>query len=236
MIAVSEAVAQRLQKTKNKKDKIDIIYNGINLGEYDQPQTDPKLVEELGKEEEFVLVGTASQLISRKGHRILLNAAARILHTDSKVKFVIVGSGKKSYTKELYDLTKELGIENNVIFLGWRENTSQILALLDIVVLPSTQPEGFSRLILEAMASSKPVVASKIGGNTEAVKEGTTGLIVNPGDIDSLATALLQLVQNKTLRQSMGKAGKLRVKEQFSIEQNVRQIQNLYEELLCRNM
>lgn len=234
MIAVSEAAARRLQRVN--KNKIVVIFNGINLNEYDLPHPDKKLVEEFGKEENCVFVGTASQLIPRKGYSILLQAASQVLQVGPNVKFVIVGSGEEKYSQSLYDLSKDLGITENIIFTGYREDISQIMKILDIVVLPSTHPEGFSRLLLEAMASSKPVVASRIGGNPEAVEDGRTGLIVPPGDVDSLAKALLQLVQNKELRQSMGHAGRQRVKEQFSIEINVSKIESIYEELLCRNM
>jgi glycosyltransferase involved in cell wall biosynthesis len=181
-------------------------------------------------------VGTASQLIPRKGYSTLLQAASRVLQIHPNVKFVIVGSGEEKYSQSLYNLSKKLGIIENIIFTGYREDISQIMNILDIVVLPSTHPEGFSRLLLEAMASSKPVVASRIGGNPEAVEDGRTGLIVPPGDVDSLAKAIQHLVQNRELRQSMGQAGRQRVKERFSIEINVNKIESIYEELLCRNM
>jgi len=105
---------------------------------------------------------------------------------------------------------------------------------LDIVVLPSTTHlEGFSRVIIEAMASSKPVIATDSGGNPEAIENGTTGILVPAEDSNRLAASILDLVQDEDKRKRMGAAGKQRAERLFSIEKNVSRIEQTYEDLLC---
>ena len=236
VIAVSKAVEKRLEKATPKSKKIEVIYNGINLAEFGPQHPKEKLKKEFGIDQENILIGTASQLIPSKGHRVLLEAAARTLDVFPELKFIIIGDGNKTYRQELLNLSQELGIENNVVFAGFREDIPPLINLMDIVVLPSTHPEGLSRLLLEAMASSKPMIASAVGGNLESVEDGTTGLIVNPRDVDSLSRAILELVQNKKLRNQMGAAGRKRAEKLFNIDQNVARIERIYEELLCRNI
>lgn len=234
VIAVSKAVEKRLEKAAPKSKKIVVIYNGINLEEYGQQHPKEKLKKELGIERDNILIGTAGQLIPSKGHDLLLKAAARILRVYPKTKFIIIGDGNKVYRKELFDLVQELGIEKTVIFTGFREDIPPLINLLDIVVLPSTHPEGLSRLLLEAMASSKPMIVSALGGNLESVEDGTTGLIVKTGDVKSLSQAILELIRNEKLRNQMGTAGRKRAENLFSIDQNVFRVERVYEELLCR--
>ena len=234
VIAVSKAVEARLEKSAPQSTKTIVIYNGINLVEYGPQPPDEILLKELGIEKNCILIGTASQLIPSKGHGVFVESAARVIESIPEAKFIIIGNGNESYKKELFDQSKELGIENKVIFAGYRENIPQLINLMDIVVLPSTHPEGFSRLILEAMASFKPVIATAVGGNPEAVENGTTGFIVKAGDVDNLAQAISKLAQNEILRNHMGIAGRKRVEEFFSIEKNVALTEKVYEELLCR--
>lgn len=131
---------------------------------------------------------------------------------------------------------RKLKIFIKVLLTGYREDIPPLINLMDIVVLPSIHPEGLSRLSLEAMASSKPMITSAVGGNLESVEDGTTGLIVNPRDVNSLSHAILELAQNEKLRNQMGAAGRRRAEELFSIDQNVAQTERVYEEVLCRNM
>jgi len=236
VIAVSKAVEKKLEKAAPKLKKIVVIYNGINLAEYGPQHPKEKFKKEFGFDQENILIGTASQLIPSKGHHVLLKAAARTLDVFPELKFIIIGDGNKTYRQELLNLSQELGIEDNVVFTGFREDIPPLINFMDIVVLPSTHPEGLSRLLLEAMASSKPVIASAVGGNLESVEDGTTGIIMNPVDVDSLSRAILELVQNKILRNQMGTAGRKRAEKLFSIDQNVAQIERVYEELLCRNI
>lgn len=236
VISVSKAVGRRFEGLKTNQDKFVVIYNGVDLTEFSSQLPGKKLKEEFGIEEDWILVGVAGQLIPSKGQSEFLKAAAQVSKLFPKVKFMIIGDGNEIYRKSLEDLSQDLGIAEKVIFTGFREDIPRLMAGLDIVVLPSTDLEGFSRVILEAMASSKPVIATELGGNPEAVVDGTTGIIIPPEDTTRLAEAILELVKNERKREQMGLSGRERAEKLFSIETNIAQIEKLYEELLCQDM
>jgi glycosyltransferase involved in cell wall biosynthesis len=233
IIAVSKAALKRFEGLASKSDKFVVIYNGVDLTEFNQQLADKRFKEEFEIEDDWFLVGTVGQLIPSKGQEAFLKAAAQVSKLFPNVKFIIVGDGNEAYRKKLEDLSKKLGIDEKVIFTGFREDIPQITSSLDIVVLPSLHFEGFSRVVLEGMAFCKPVIATRVGGNPEAVKDGKTGILVSPGDPQRLAKAILELVKNENKRFQLGIAGRRRAEKLFNIEKNIAQIEKLYEELLC---
>lgn len=234
VIAVSKAVRKRLEEVAPGSNKIVVIYNGVDLTEFGHKPAEKEFKEEFGIEGDCALVGTMGQLHPRKGQDVFLRAAAQVSKLIPNIKFIIVGNRNEEYRKKLEDLSKDLGIAEKAIFAGFREDIPRIMSSLDIFVLPSTNLEGFSRVILEGMASRKPVIASRVGGNPEAVEDGTTGIIVPPEDPTQLAAAILELVKNEDKRSQMGEAGRKRAENLFSIEKNMAQVEKLYKELLCR--
>jgi len=234
VIAVSDAASQRYRGFERFDEKVTVIHNGVDLTEFGPKPIDRKLKQEFKIKEDLMLVGTLGQLIPGKGQEVFLKAAARIFDRTSKVIFMIVGDGNHAYRKKLEDLCTDLGLSGNVVFTGFREDIPRIMNTLDIVVLPSTTHlEGFSRVIIEAMASSKPVIATDSGGNPEAIENGTTGILVPAEDSNRLAASILDLVQDEDKRKRMGAAGKQRAERLFSIEKNISRIEQTYEDLLC---
>lgn len=146
------------------------------------------------------------------------------------LKFLIAGEGKKEYKNNLIKFANGYRMEKNIIFTGFREDIPEIMKGLDIFVLPS-HSEGLSRTILEAMASAKPVIATEVGGNPEAIEDGVTGILVPAKEPDKLAEAILKLVKDREKRERMGVAGRERAEKLFSIEENVRKIEELYQKL-----
>jgi len=237
VIAVSRAASLRFAEYDLASDKLVVIPNGVDLTQFKPMYPDRKLQEELGIEAGSVLVGTLGQLIPGKGQDVLLKAAKRIAEQAPEVTSVIVGNGNTVYRKTLEELSAGLGIEDKVRFIGNREDIPQIMSCLDITVLPSTSHlEGLSRVIIEAMACAKPVIATDTGGNPEAVEDGKTGILVPPGDPDGLALAILELARDADKRKRMGEAGRKRAEQLFSIEMNVDRIEKIYEEILCPSM
>ncbi len=234
IIAVSEATGQRYHGFESFDEKVTVILNGVDLVEFGPKPVDRKLKQEFKIRDDQLLVGTLGQLIPGKGQEVFLNAAARITEQAPKVTFMIVGDGNHAYRKKLEKLCADLGLSGKVLFTGFREDIPRIMNALDIVLLPSTTHlEGFSRVILEAMASAKPVIATDSGGNPEAIEDGVSGILVPAGDSDRLAASLLDLVQDEDKRKRMGTAGRQRAEQLFSIEKNVSRIEKIYEELLC---
>ena len=236
LIAVSKAVLKRFKGLASKSDKFVVIYNGVDLKEFHHQLAGKRFKEEFEIEDDWILVGTLGQLIPTKGQEIFLKAAALVSKLIPNVKFIIVGNRNEEYRKKLENLSRDLGIDDKVIFTRFREDIPQIMSSFDIVVLPSYHFEGFSRVVLEAMASSKPVIATELGGNLEAVEDGTSGILVPPGNSNRLAEAILELIKDEDKRNQMGEAGRRRAERLFSIEKNIAQIEKLYKELLCRYM
>jgi glycosyltransferase involved in cell wall biosynthesis len=236
VIAVSDAAKKRLARLVSKTDKLAVIYNGVDLDEFGPHLSGRGVREEFRLKDDCLLVGTAGQLIPSKGQDIFLRAAAQVLKKFSKAKFMVVGTGSEAYRKSLNDLSRDLRIRDNVIFTGFRKDIPQIMSSFDIVVLSTYHSEGLSRVVLEAMASSKPVIATNIGSNPEAIESGRTGTIIPVGDTDRLAESILELAENENKRKAMGEAGRRRAENLFSIERNVEQIERLYEAVLCQDM
>jgi glycosyltransferase involved in cell wall biosynthesis len=217
----------------NKKNKkLVVIHNGVSIDSFNQTISTSTIKNEL-KLNNTIIVGTVGQLLPLKGQDIFIEAAAQIIPQCSvPVKFLICGRGTPEYETILKKKVTNNNLSDSVIFTGFRSDIPQLMACLDIFALASTYREGLSRVIIEAMASAKPVVAFDTGGNREAVETGFTGMLVPPGDTGLFAAALLQLIHNTNLREEWGSAGRLRIEQHFSINENVRRIQELYKEIL----
>ncbi|MFQ5929590.1 MAG: glycosyltransferase, partial [Acidobacteriota bacterium] len=149
----------------------------------------------------------------------------QLLHRGHRVKLLIVGEGYLE--QKLKEKVKRLDIETSVIFTGFWSNVPEITAILDISALPSFY-EGMGRVVLEAMAARKPVVATRVGGLTELVEDQVTGYLVPPGDVDVLAERLERLITRPNLRREMGEQGARRVRKEHSAVKMVEMIHEVY--------
>jgi glycosyltransferase involved in cell wall biosynthesis len=171
------------------------------------------------------VVLTPARLNKQKGHSYLLEAVALV----PEAVFVLAGDGPERANLERQ--ARELGLDNRVLFLGYRQDIPDLLASCDLFVLPSLF-EGFSLSILEAMAADKPVIASRIGGNAEAVVHGKTGILVPPASPTALAAAIRTVLSDQGLAQRLAAAGKARVYQKFSAAIMVQRVTQIYEEIL----
>ena len=168
-----------------------------------------------------------------KGYPTFLRAAARIARELPNCLFLALG-GETTGPGPLArfkSLAGELGIRDRVSFLGFRSDVADVLRAADIVVLPSLD-EGLPLAVLEAMACAKPVVATPVGGVPEAVVDEVTGILVPPSDSESLAAAMLRLLQDRDLARRMGNAGMRRAQEYFSVRRLVTEVEALYEQAM----
>ena len=214
-------------------DKILKIYSGIELDHF-KPVTDREkraLKKEWGIREEAPVVGMVSKLWEGKGHTSLINAFEGLKGEIPEAVLVIVGEG---YLKDqLADLVGRLGLKDSVLFTGFQMDVRRIMATFDVAVLPSFF-EGMGRVILEAMAMGKPVVASSVGGIPDLVHHGRTGFLVTPGSVPALKSSLLTLIRDGNLAKEMGEEGRKRIGEEFSASRMAQSVEKLYRELLQR--
>lgn len=232
IVANSEAVKEDVVRQERVEPaKVRVIYNGIDPYLYDIP-ADPALRASLGVPEEARIVGVVANLIHYKGHRFFLQACQEVKRKYPAVCFLLIGDGPLRGALE--GLARKLGLDKDVLFLGSRQDIPQLLALMDVAVLPSLE-EGFPNAILEAMAARKPVVATRVGGVPEVVIHGETGLLVPPKDPPALAEAIIELLGDPKRAEEMGKAGRDRVKKEFGLDRMIREMEGLYEELITRS-
>jgi glycosyltransferase involved in cell wall biosynthesis len=239
-IGITKAMAnslgvQRMLVDSEKMDprKIELIYNGVDMDRFQfaaVPSPSPRgsLLPEFRPDDR--LIGILANLWPIKGHHILLEAAVRVVAYFPKVRFVLIGMGVQR--AELESRARALSIEKHVLFLGSRQDVPDILSCMEISVLPSLG-EGFSNAILESMAAGLPMVATDVGGNREAIIDGETGFIVPPGDPDSLADRLIRLLDDPSLGKKMGRAGRQRIENHFTLDRMVRDTERFYDEILA---
>ncbi len=231
VIGNSNAVVAELAKEGIPSNKIRLIYNGIETEPAFPPRAEARRL--LGIGPDTVVGIIVANLISYKGHKDLLEGLGRISPSlPSGWRILCVGRDDGLRAK-LETLAQARNIESNVQFLGERIDTPRLLAAADFGVLSSWE-EGFSNVILEAMSAGLPMVVTDVGGNTEIVSTEETGLVVPSRDPEALGNAILRLAGDPVLRERLGKAGRARVKGEFSIERCVDAHRRLYEELWAR--
>jgi glycosyltransferase involved in cell wall biosynthesis len=172
-----------------------------------------------------VVVGTAGRLVPVKDHANLIDALA--LARTRQRNLITVISGDGPLRVELERRVTERQLTGQVRFLGHRSDIEHVFAALDVFVLPS-RSEGMSNTILEAMASSVPVVATHVGGADELVEHGRTGLLVPPADSNALAEALAALIADSRLRGQMAGAARMKAENEFSLSRMLLDYQALY--------
>ena len=231
VIAISQQIEQALIAGGVSAGKVRTIYSGIDLSAKPLAQDEQSLRRMVGVPEGAVLVGTVANLFPRKGYEVMLRALPAILRAIPSLHYVIVGSDEGEYADRLKGLAQELKIDDRVHIVGFRDPVQPILASLDLYVHPALM-EGFGIAVVEAMAMGKAVVATTTGGLPEVVAQGETGLLVPPGDVESLAATVVALLEDKVRREQMGRNGRVRAQERFSLDASVRRVEQLYGEVL----
>lgn len=211
-------------------DKIVPIHYGLDMKAFLKSADDGAAVRtEFSIPVDAHLVGVVGRLTEQKGHTYLLEAFAEVVQTLPSAHLLVIGDGELSSNLE-YQVTR-LGLHDNVTFAGYRQDVSRIMVALDVMAMPSLW-EGFGLVLLEAMAAAKPIVATRVSAIPEIVADGETGLLVPPKDPEGLARALLALLHDPARAQEMGRRGRRRLEERFTVARMVEQTQAVYENLV----
>lgn len=188
--------------------------------------------QELGLGQHDVLVVLMGRINRWKGQRLLIDAASQVAGMGfMNARYLIVGStpqGQENFMDELKHALSLKGVGNLFTVMGFREDIWPIWDAADIAVVPSTEPEPFGMVALEAMAAGKTVVAAAHGGLLDIVVDGVTGMLVSPNDANALAVALVSLARDKSARKRMGQEGLKRLDEHFSLKHYVGGFEQLY--------
>jgi len=215
-----------------RKEKLAVISSGVDLNRFKEPSSEEKknLKKELGIPENSLVVGTVGRLVLVKGPEFLIEASKIIVSKYPDTYFLFAGDGP--LRQSLEKKACRMGVKKNIIFLGWRDDVSKIISIFDIFVLPSLN-EGMGRVLIEAMALRKPVVASRVGGIPDLVSHGKNGFLVQPKNPMELAKYIQHLLEDRGKREKMGSAGQETIFN-FSKERMIEDTEKLYEELRFR--
>ena len=219
-IAVSDEVAQRMRALCfGGSRKIRVVHNGVPIEQFEDACTAP-----VRNDRTPPIVLAVARLHPQKGLHYLLEAATQL----PDVRFVVAGDGQERSALERK--AGALGVGDRVEFLGERDDVPALLKTADVFVLPSLY-EGLPVSVLEAMAAGTPVVATAIGGTTEAVDDGESGILVPPRDPEALANAIRGLLSNASLAQRVVAGGRARVRRMFSADAVARGVSRVYEDV-----
>lgn len=221
IIAVSHAVRNDLIEQGVNAEKIEVVQNGIDMN----PTSDNGSKGKISHNGENAIVGTITRLSPQKDLETFLRMAALVIEKVPRVTFIVIGDGEERERLEL--LAGDLGIHDNVAFLGYREDARELLKTFDIFAL-SSRWEGLPLVVLEAMEAKKPVVATAVDGVKEAVEHNRTGLLVEPERPELMADAIIELINNPKHAKAMGRRGRERVKKVFSIERVINTVEQIY--------
>ena len=232
-LVVSEAVRRLAVRDFNiPGDRIEVLHNPIEVSNFANPATDAR--ERIRKEFQISsgarVMGIIGRLSPEKGHTLLIQVLPTLLATCPEAVLLIVGDGPMR--KQCESLVQSLQLGYAVRFAGYRTDIADILAALDVVVMPSDR-EGFGLAALEATAAGKPVVASRVGGLPEIVIDGETGLLVPSGEPEELLKALLRILTDTALAARQSEACRLHA-QKFTVEQHIERLQEIYRSVaLC---
>jgi sugar transferase (PEP-CTERM/EpsH1 system associated) len=227
LAAVADTLADRMAHVVGiARDRIQVVTNGVDTERFRPlPAEQSECRRQFGLPATGLLIGTVARLDPVKNHVGILHALARLTEHGIDVHLALAGNGPLH--DEIQRIAGDLQIAERVYLLGNVTQVERFLAGLDVLVLNS-HSEGMSNTVLEAMSCGLPVVATSVGSNPVLVDDSRTGCLVPPGDVAALTREIERLAMNPSLRHSMGKAGRLRIESDYSIDRMVRDYQDLY--------
>jgi glycosyltransferase involved in cell wall biosynthesis len=236
-IYISNAVAEGYTAQGIPAPKGTVIHNGVDLSEFACTHDAALVRSEFGWTDNERVVGVIGRLDWWKGHEYFLEAVAQVAQQIPTIRGLIVGEPEytprnREYFRKLQSLTGSLGLEDKVTFTGFRSDVPRLMSALDVVVLSSSAPEPFGRVVIEGMAASKPVVATAAGGVLDIIEDGVSGLLVPCKNSKAMAQAILRCLSSRAEAERIGRAARQRVAHRFTVSHHVAAVQGVYDGIL----
>ena len=235
-IYISEAVQKTHLGCGVPRAKGRVVYNGLDVSAFVSGLDRGRGRQILNLAPGDLAGGLVGRLEPWKGHEVFLRAIAQLRQQVPRARGVVIGDPvphEPDYPSRLSALRDELGLSEAVVFSQFRMDLSRVMSALDVLVLASVEPEPFGRVLIEAMAAGKPVVATDAGAAREIIEDGVQGFLVPCGDAQALARAVVRALIPSDLAMAMGQRGQARVRERFDAQQYVDGVQAVYGELLA---
>ena len=210
-----------------------IVYNGIDIEKFNPGNVERRsLRKELNIPSDSLVISFIGRMTLQKNPLVLIKAFKKVIAKCSRAILLMVGDGDMK--KAAKDLSKNIGLEKSVVFANFRTDVADILFSSDVYCLPSLW-EGFPIGLLEAMAMSKPVIATQVDGSREIIQHNKNGILIEPKNEEMLVDAMLELIGNRNLRIELGKAARQTITERFDVCEMTKKIENLYVNVLSQN-
>jgi glycosyltransferase involved in cell wall biosynthesis len=210
--------------------KIVSIPAGVDTERFNLEIKGNKVRKELGLEHAYPIVGIVAILRHWKGHKYLLQAVPEVVSKYPEARFVISGNGPQ--WDNLHAQIRDLGIERNVIMTGFRKDVPEIMAALDIFILPSVASEATSQVIPQALAVGRPVIAANAGGLSEIIEDGVTGRLIPPKDPSAIANAIIRMADNREEAGKMAVNGRMKILEGYTLQKMIESTADVYDSLI----
>ncbi|MFB3926344.1 MAG: glycosyltransferase [Syntrophales bacterium] len=230
IVTVSKNLKDYMAASMNMEpDCIRVILNGIDISKFSGRDRRTQMRKSLGIANEDFVIGTISRIVPLKNHEFLLNIFKELRNHVPGIRLVIVGDGPLRDDIEKSALDK--GIGRSVYFLGERRDTPELLSLFDLFMLPSFT-EGVSLTLLEAMAAGVPVIASDVGGNSEVIEKGISGILIRLDNPAKWIEETVRLIRKKEERMEISSSAVQSVKKRFGVEIMIAEYEKVYQEVL----
>ena len=224
-IGVCDAVKENLAESGINPSKIRVVPNGVEkIKKFAQEEINT-LKQELGIKPDEMVFGVFARVEKIKGHRFFIKAANRVIKEGYKAKFLVVGDGTEM--SDIKERVKNYGIEDNVIFTGYVKDTSKLLNIIDVNVIAS-HSEAMSLALLEAMSIGKPSIATKVGGNPQVIRNGESGILVNPADSSSLSEAMIKMLEDTYFVKNLSENAEKDYEKMYTAEIMVNNLEKIY--------
>ncbi|MBC8440652.1 MAG: glycosyltransferase family 4 protein [Deltaproteobacteria bacterium] len=238
IISVSDSYLQYITGQGLKPKLACRVYNGLALkdfsGQYSTEQRN-QLRKNLDVNDDDILIGMVGNIIYWKGQIVLVKAMTRIVKKQQNVKVLLVGktvSGGEAYEHDIKTCISQNKLNDKIFFTGYREDIPALLDAFDIFIHASVEPEPFGRVIIEAMARKKPIIATKLGGPSEIIVHGESGVLIAMNDEIAMADAILNYIADMSKAEKIGQNAFKRVVEKFSAQNMVQGVEAVYNEIL----
>ncbi len=244
IVANSSYVAHHFALDSSMFRKTEVVYNPLDLSTFDPGRVDSGQFKKMfGVNGSYPLLGDVGQISPWKGIADVIRAMPRVLSHFRESRLLIVGAPKFdtasarydniAYFKKLKSLVEELNLKKEVIFTGERSDIPEVMKAIDLLVLASWE-EPFGRALIEAMAMEKPVISTNVGGPTEIIEDGVTGVLLPPNNPRVIARTVIELASNRKKSEEMGRRGRAEVQRRFNTDTHVTKMFAIYKKILDR--